>query len=71
MELVSFFTFGQTPVRCLMLYLKRGKTLTYGTHESLTYGIGKTLTPFEVLKEGKMKGGIMSKFNIDSALHLS
>ena len=32
-----------------MLYLKRGETLTYGTHESLTYGIGKTLTPFEVV----------------------
>ena len=43
-----FFTFEQTPVRCLMLYLKRGETLTYGTRESLTY-IGKTLTPFEVV----------------------
>ena len=32
-----------------MLYLKRGETLTYGTRESLTYGIGKTLTPFEVV----------------------
>jgi hypothetical protein len=32
-----------------MLYLKRGETLTYGTRESLTYGIGKTLTPFEAV----------------------
>ena len=48
-ELVSFSTLGQTPVQCLMLYLKRGETLTYGTRESLTYGIGKTLTPFEVV----------------------
>ena len=49
MELVSFFTFGQTPVRCLMLYLKRGETLTYGTRKSLTCGIGETLIPFEVV----------------------
>ena len=48
-ELVSFSTLGQTPVQCLMLYLKRGETLTYGTRESLTYGIGKTLTPLEVV----------------------
>ena len=26
-ELMFFFTFGQTPVRCLILYLKRGETL--------------------------------------------
>ena len=32
-----------------MLYLKRGKTLTYGTRESLTYGISETLIPFEVV----------------------
>ena len=49
-----FFTLRQTPVRRLMLYLKRGETLTYGTRESLTYGIGKTLSPFEVVGEVKM-----------------
>ena len=47
--ILTFFILRQTPVRCLMLYLKRGETLTYGTRESLTYGIGKTLTPFEVV----------------------
>ena len=54
-ELMFFFTFGQTPVRCPILYLKRGESLTYGTRESLTYGIGKTLIPFEV--EGRVKMG--------------
>ena len=48
-ERTFFFTFGQTPVRCPILYLKRGESLTYGTRESLTYGIGKTLIPFEVV----------------------
>ena len=48
-----FFTFGQTPVRHLMLYLKRGESLTYGTRETLTYGIGKSLTPFEVVSGAK------------------
>ena len=47
--ILTFFTLRQAPVRCLMLYLKRGETLTYGTRESLTCGIGKTLTPFEVV----------------------
>jgi hypothetical protein len=40
-ELMFFFTFGQTPVRCPILYLKRGESLTYGTRESLI--------PFEVV----------------------
>ena len=39
--ILTFFTLRQTPVRCLMLYLKRGETLTYG--------IGKSLTPLEVV----------------------
>ncbi|MCR5043528.1 MAG: hypothetical protein K6A93_05245 [Bacteroidaceae bacterium] len=30
--------------------LKRGETLTYGTRQSLTYGIGESLTPFEAVK---------------------
>ena len=38
-----------------MLYLKRGETLTYGTRESLTYGIGETLIPFEVV--GRAENG--------------
>ena len=53
-----------------MLYLKRGKTLTYGTHESLTYGIGKTLTPFEVVSgaENRMnfEGICLSLKKVDS-----
>ena len=56
----TFFTLRQTPVRRLMLYLKRGETLTYGTRESLTYGIGKTLTPFEVAS------GAENRLNFDS-----
>ena len=36
-----------------MLYLKRGESLTYGTRETLTYGIGKSLTPFEVVSGAK------------------
>ena len=48
-ELMFFFTFGQTPVRCPILYLKRGESLTFGTRESLTCGIGETLIPFEVV----------------------
>ena len=48
-ELMFFFTFGQTPVRCPILYLKRGESLTYGTRKSLTCGIGETLIPFEVV----------------------
>ena len=48
-ELTFFFTFGQTPVRCPILYLKRGESLTFGTRESLTCGIGETLIPFEVV----------------------
>ena len=58
--ILTFFTLRQTPVRCLMLYLKRGETLTYGTRESLTYGIGKTLTPFEVAS------GAENRLNFDS-----
>ena len=42
------------------VYLKRGETLTYGTRESLTYGIGKTLTPFEVAS------GAENRLNFDS-----
>ena len=32
--------------------LKRGESLTYGTRESLTYGIGVTHTDFEDVKQG-------------------
>ncbi len=35
------------PEKCPFLYLKTGKSLTYGTGETLTYGIGETLTSFE------------------------
>ena len=50
-ELMFFFTFGQTPVRCPILYLKRD--------ESLTYTTGETLIPFEVVsgaENGMFKG---------------
>ena len=53
-ELMFFFTFVQTPVRCPILYLKRGESLTYGTRESLTCGIGETLIPFEVVSGAEM-----------------
>ena len=35
------------PENSPFLYLKTGKSLTYGTGETLTYGIGETLTSFE------------------------
>ena len=31
--------------------LKRGKSLTYGTRETLTYTIGESLIPFEAVSE--------------------
>lgn len=35
---------------------KRGVTHTYGTRETLTYGIGVTHTPFEATGEGQKTG---------------
>ena len=49
--ILTFFILRQTPVRCLMLYLKRGETLTYTIGVTLTCTIGESLTPFEVVSE--------------------
>lgn len=35
--------------------LKRGESLTYGTRQTLTYGIGVSHTDFEVVEEGSGK----------------
>ena len=44
-----------TSVRRLILYLKRGETLTYTIGKTLTCTIGETLTPFEVVSELNLK----------------
>ena len=58
------------------LHLKRDETLTCGTRESLTYGIGESLTPFEVVGTAKngmnfeaFRMGRLAVIWVSSALH--
>ena len=48
----SVDTFAHLPVPSDGVFhsLRRGETLTYGTRESLTYGIGVSQTDFEAVK---------------------